>query len=62
MTDSDRTFFRRRMQEELEKARATDKPDLRHLHLRWASIYESRLAGKHISLHDAMNESLHILG
>ena len=62
MTTEDRTFYRRRMREELEKAMATSDPALRHLHPRWANLYERRLEGRHIGMSDAIDEAVGVLG
>ena len=42
--EDDRTFYQRRLREEL--ARSLNEPDepLRRLHWRWAALYEERLA------------------
>jgi hypothetical protein len=61
MTQDDRAYYRRRLQEELAKSQTEDRPDLRHLHARWASLYQARLEGKHISLSDPADASLRIV-
>ena len=45
MTEGQRVFYKRRMREELNKARTAPEPYLRDLHLRWAGLYEQRLDG-----------------
>lgn len=42
--EKDRTFYERRLREELERASAQADEGLRALHRRWASLYRERLA------------------
>jgi hypothetical protein len=45
MTEGDKAFYKRRLREELKKARIAEHPRLRNLHLQWAKLYEDRLDG-----------------
>ena len=45
MTEGDKAFYKRRLREELQQARAEEHPNLRLLHERWAKLYQDRLDG-----------------
>lgn len=45
MSESDRSFYIRRLQEELRQALMSDTPQLEDLHLGWAMLYRNRLQG-----------------
>jgi hypothetical protein len=45
MTEGDKAFCKRRIREELLKAEAPENRHIRHLHLRWALLYQERMDG-----------------
>lgn len=45
MTEGDKAFYRRRIREELQKAKAIENRQLSQLHLRWALFYQKRIDG-----------------
>lgn len=44
MIEGDEAFYQRRLQEELGKANQAGNQRLRQLHLRWARLYQERIA------------------
>jgi hypothetical protein len=45
MTEGDKAFYLRRIQEELGKAHDIGNKRLKQLHLRWALLYQERIDG-----------------
>jgi hypothetical protein len=58
MTETDRSFYERRIREELQRAEAAEAPQLRHLHAWWAQLYVDRLGGKRISFDEAVRDAV----
>jgi hypothetical protein len=46
MTEGDRAFYKRRIREELNLARAVGCAELKEQHLRWAQFFSARLEGR----------------
>ena len=47
--DDDRTFYERRLREELERARVEPDVGMRLLHTHWAELYRQRLCGASVT-------------
>jgi hypothetical protein len=46
MTEGERAFYKLRLRQELQQAKAAGNPELREWHIRWVQFYEDRLDGK----------------
>lgn len=48
MTEGERAFYKRRIKEEMRRARAISCPETKELHLSWAQFFDARLHGQRL--------------